>query len=179
MNINQIEIVPIERSLKDFGYYKADKNVFELEYTKNLPVDYLNLVERFGEGIFADYIRIFPPARAWKLTEIWRKIEHQGETDFQRFGKKEFDNPLKVVDELILIGDTLEGDEIFYWKDNYYVLQIQVVPFIKKLGSKILDVFEYYESDEGWEAIEIKKFTPYNSELVTMSLGYILNCNIQ
>ena len=138
MNLDEIEIVPIESSFKDYGYYKADRN-FEEDYTKNLPEDYLNLVERFGEGIFADYIRIFPPARAWKLTEIWRKIEHQGETDFQRFGKKQFDDPLKVIDELMLIGDTLDGDEIFFWNGMYCIFQrvlchSLITPSVSQIG---------------------------------------------
>lgn len=178
MNIDEIKIVSVDHSPLDLQIYRVEKYIEEYNFYHNFPEDYLSLVEMFGEGIFADYIRIFPPLRAIQLTKIWSKNEHKCEADFQRFGMKKFINPLEVVDELMIIGDTLDGDLIFFWKENYYVYQIQVVPFIKKLGSNITNVFEYYEGDEGWEAIEINKFTPFDSQLITESLGYILGCHI-
>ncbi len=178
MKIDDIQIVPLEHSSKDFELYETLRYAHKDDDYDNHPEDYLKFVEYFGEGIFGDYVRIFPPVRGKQLSEIWKKYESENDTDFKSLAKDKFGNPLKVIDELILIGDTLDGDHIFYWNKLYYVYHFQVKLYIKELGSNILDVLKYYESGEDWGAIEVKKFTPFNSELVTSGLSDILNSQV-
>ncbi len=178
MNIDNIEIVPIEHSSTDFAQYKVDRFIHKFDYYDHLPDDYLTLNERFGEGIFADYIRIFPPYRAIKLNNYWKKLEEGNNCGVRYVANKYTDDPTEFILKSVLIGDTLDGDQIIFFNGQYYIYHFQFSNYFTKVGVNIVSVFEYYERGEKWESIEIKTFTPFNSQLVNGSIGYITNADI-
>jgi hypothetical protein len=123
----------------------------------NLPLDYKQFIYQFGEGILGDYIRIFPLWRLCQATANWREGENScAEKEF-------FNNDNK--NESLLVGDTLDGDLIFYLNDKFYLAARQYESKVYTLGQNLNDVFDFFKHDINYGDIDVTDFKPFNSNL--------------
>jgi hypothetical protein len=96
----------------------AEVNAAEAQLGIHFPSGYREYVTQFGEGVLGgSYVRIYPPRRilsgANNLAEWRRRIDQYW---FWDGGSNVLTK--KQVMECIIIGDTLEGDELIVHPDN-------------------------------------------------------------
>lgn len=156
----------VEVRVPDFEYELYDA-------VQNFPEDYAEFLEHFGEGILGEYLRVFSYIQADELTARWRHISEEGFAGVKYISKYYFDDNQDFIKEAILLGDTIEGDQIIYWNNEYYIYCFQATTFFEKVGSKLEDVFAFYEKGDPWEAIDMSVFTPIDSFLATRSREYL------
>ena len=129
----------------------------------NLPSDYIEFIEQFGEGIIGERIRIFPVSKLRIMTERW--LEWQSSTAEMRFFRRHSKK------DSIMIGDTIDGDIIFYLNQNYYLAARQYEEKVYELGKELTGVFDFYKNDKKYGGNDITDFKPFDSYLIGMHLN--------
>ena len=168
-------IVKIIQNKKYIPYYFEHPFSDELldRYYKKYPIDYLNFIKNNGEGIIGDYIRIYAPDKAEILEKYWRK------TSAKLISEKFLPDENTFIAESLFIGDTLDSDQIIYFKRFYYAYSFQGPSgFFEKTGKNINDVLNFYNSGKYWESIDVSQFTPFNSSWFFDILNYF-NINVE
>ena len=158
-NYNEVEIIKQDIVCEEPHYFDYS------EYNDKLPEDYHDFITFFGEGLFGGYVRIFPPFTIHMIMLGWpyaiQKVSH-----FKNNKVLSRDN----LKEAIIIGDTLDTDQIICFDKNYYIYSWQGDILIFKVGNKLKDVFKWYASGEYWEAANFNTFTPFISRKTASSL---------
>ena len=151
----------IENLKKQVPYYFFedifDQNILE-NYSLKYPPDYLNFIREYGEGIIGEYIRIYPPHIAEKIEKKWKN-------ESGKHIQKTYFNQVPFLENAIFIGDTLDGDQIFFFDNYYYAYSVEgPAGFLEKTGSKLTSILSFYNSGKYWEPIDVESFTPFNSK---------------
>lgn len=143
-----------------------EKNIFQ-----HIPKDYREFINYYGEGIIDEWLRIFPISRIVTLTYIWRKKGQPAwlAKKFTKIVNKGFSNGA------ILLGDSVDGDQVIFYNKNYYVFCFNGV-FEKLFKVDSLNgVFDFYRAGLYWEKMKFETFIPFNSDYVLDGLHYIEN----
>ena len=157
-DFSNIKIQPPQISNNDVseGWINMCKLLSDVENV-DLPEDYLQFINQFGEGAIGDHIYIFPILKLCEKTKFWRD-----------------DNPTKAEEvffkknnrnECTVIGETSDRDIIFYLKSQYYFSTRQYEERIYKLGSSITDILEFFSLHKKYGKHSVKTFTPFDSSL--------------
>lgn len=135
----------------------------------DLPEDYINYIDFFGEGLLGDYLRIFPVHFINHLIIPWRR---------QSLKNKFFkDNSILSYEQLsksIIIGDTLDNSQFIYFNGSYFIYNVEVDEFVINVGKSINDIFEWFISGEFWDSIKLDTFVPFNSDKTVSPLSRII-----
>ncbi|MEQ8675946.1 MAG: SMI1/KNR4 family protein [Aggregatilineales bacterium] len=96
-----------------------------------LPIGYVDFMQAFGEGLYADLFRIYPPdrilneyeeRRQWWQDSSYEDLEGNRHWFFR--GSEDILNP-DQLQESFIIGDTLDGDNLVFYPpdpDHIYIL---------------------------------------------------------
>lgn len=134
----------------------------EVEKQLNIKFEsqYLEYVQTFGQGVLGgSFIRIYLPSKIQNDLISWRK-----RVDEYWFWDKEENqiNKQQVLNSII-VGDTLNGDELIYLQEEYYLLS-RNSDDIYKLGSKLKDSLEWIcSSGVLTEAFSERNFEPFGN----------------
>ncbi|WP_165244099.1 SMI1/KNR4 family protein [Paludisphaera soli] len=102
----------------------ADVDEAERGLGTRFPAGYRNYIARFGEGVLADYLRVYPPHQILEgdnNVHAWR--ERIDEYWFWDAGKDVLTKERTL--QCVIVADTLDGDEIVFHPsepDRLYVL---------------------------------------------------------
>ncbi|OXA92775.1 SMI1/KNR4 family protein [Flavobacterium hercynium] len=121
MNFDQYKVIPNYQTHKTDLFLAEEEDILACEKILNIILedDYKEYVLNFGSGILGGtYVRIYLPetiiltVAAWKnrIAEYW----------FWDEGKEVLTKE-EVLDS-VRVGDTFDGDEIIYFKKEYYIL---------------------------------------------------------
>ncbi|MCA9889947.1 MAG: SMI1/KNR4 family protein [Anaerolineae bacterium] len=127
------------------------------------PVGYREFVTRLGEGIFGgSFVRIYPPWRIAKELQEWR---HR----IKKYWFWDDDGgllPKARAIECVIIGDTLNGDELVFHPtrpDHLFILPRNSDRAIDA-GSDLLEVIEWIcKSGQLVEPFDEQEFEPFDS----------------
>jgi len=122
----------------------------------DLPVDYLEFIGKYGEGLIAERLKIFPVRKLIDETKFWRT-----------------DNPTKA--EVIFfkkhnradctyIGES-DGDTLIYLDGIYYFSIREVEDKIYNLGKTLYEVLLFFKYDTLYGKNDIEKFVPFDSHI--------------
>jgi hypothetical protein len=131
----------------------------EYELSINFDSEYIEYVTKFGEGILGgSYIRIYTPKRI--LTEVNEWRTRINEYWFWDKGKEFLTKEQALTS--ILIGDTIIGDNIVYYKREYYILPRDFED-IYKLGFSLYDTIEWLCTNGLlFESFSERNFEPFS-----------------
>ena len=142
-----------------------------LDYVKisDFPIDYIEFIDFFGEGLLGDYIRIFPINFINYLIPPWRR----------RTKKNTFFNNCTVISheqlsKSLIIGDTLDNAQLIYFDGNYYIYNIEVEECIIKIGESIKDIVEWFANGKFYSPMIMDKFVPFDSDKTVSPLSRII-----
>lgn len=121
MNFDHYKVIPNYQTHKIDLFLAEEEDIFACEKILSIVLedDYKEYVLNFGSGILGGtYVRIYLPetiiltVAAWKsrIAEYW----------FWDEGKEVLTK--EQVLESVRIGDTFDGDEIIFFKKEYYIL---------------------------------------------------------
>lgn len=138
-DLSNIKIQPPQITNNDVseGWINMCKLLSGVENVE-LPADYLQFINQFGEGAIGDHIYIFPIIKLCGRTKFWRD-----------------DNPTKAEivffkkhnrNDCTVIAETSDGDILIYLKGLYYLSTRQQEEKIYKLGATLSDVLEFHKS---------------------------------
>ncbi len=120
MDFKDFEIIPNRETQKKDLFVVTDKEIKECEKVLNISFenDYKEYVSKYGRGLLGLYIRMYLPTRIVKELKEWR--DRIDEYWFWDDGK----DVLTKEDTLksVIVGDTIVGDEIIYYKEEYFIL---------------------------------------------------------
>jgi hypothetical protein len=159
MQIEEIKIISKETSvLASCG----DVDDLESRLWISLPIGYREYVTRIGEGIMGGFIRMYPPWRIEADLNEWRRRINK--YWFWDAGEKLL--PKDRALESIIIGDTVNGDELAFhpMRPN----QVFVLPrhdeMIFDAGKDILSAIDWIcSSGKIVEPFKMRDFEPFDS----------------
>ncbi|MCX6351899.1 MAG: hypothetical protein NTX03_08550 [Bacteroidetes bacterium] len=167
-----IKVVPYN-SKEDPFYVLEEQNQYllserGLHFFKNLPEDYKEFIRQFGEGILGESFMIYHPFRAFVFNENWLKEEAYNyklvDTVFNKLKKihKDWEDFKK---NSLLLGETSDGEVVYYYKGNYYYFMYEGPEGTKskKISPHLTDVFKYIEYRY---TSDLSVFTPIKSGLI-------------
>lgn len=117
-----------------------------------LPNDYLEFINQFGEGLFGGYLKIFPINKLMEFTKFWRK-DNPTKAELKFF--QEHDR-----NDCTVIGKTLDGDILFYMNSQYYFSTRQFEEKVYPLGASLGEVFNFFKNDPNYGSLDVTKFIP-------------------
>lgn len=136
---------------------------------RDLPDDYLNYIDFFGEGLLGDYLRIFPINFINNLIIPWRN---------QSLRNTFFNNntvlSYEQLPKSIIIGDTLDNSQFIYFDRCYYIYNVEVEEFVINVGESINNIFEWFINGDFWESTKLDTFMPFNSDKTISPLSRII-----
>lgn len=88
----------------------AEVQALEAELWVALPAKYREYVTLLGEGVLSSFVRIYPPARIKQELTDWRKRIDK----YWFWDKSKKLLPKERALEAIILGDTLNGDELIF-----------------------------------------------------------------
>ena len=152
-----------------FHNHAADVDAAEKELGTPLPTGYREFISRFGEGLLAGYVRVYPPHQILEgdnsVTQ-WRK--RIGEYWFWDEGRDVLTKEKAL--ECVIIADTLDGDELAAHPsepDRLYVFPRNEEK-IYVAGDGFLAALEWLlASGTITEPIEDRTFEPFNSRAMS------------
>ncbi|MDM1378905.1 SMI1/KNR4 family protein [Myroides marinus] len=136
-----------------------DINNCEQQLGFTFEEDYNTFMRQYGTGILGGtYIRIYSPTRITKGQSEW--LERVTQYYFWEDGEDILTK--EQVLESICIGDTLDGDEIIFYQNQYYVLP-RYEENIYALGATLNDAIEWLcTAGILTEAFVEREFEPFN-----------------
>lgn len=136
-----------------------DINNCEQQLGFTFEEDYNTFMRQYGTGILGGtYIRIYSPTRITKGQSEW--LERVTQYYFWEDGEDILTK--EQVLESICIGDTLDGDEIIFYQNQYYVLP-RYEENIYALGTTLNDAIEWLcTAGILTEAFVEREFEPFN-----------------
>lgn len=136
-----------------------DINNCEQQLGFTFEEDYNTFMRQYGTGILGGtYIRIYSPTRITKGQSEW--LERVTQYYFWEDGEDILTK--EQVLESICIGDTLDGDEIIFYQNQYYVLP-RYEENIYTLGETLNDAIEWLcTAGILTEAFVEREFEPFN-----------------
>ncbi|MDM1402579.1 SMI1/KNR4 family protein [Myroides marinus] len=136
-----------------------DLNNCEQQLGFTFEEDYNTFMRQYGTGILGGtYIRIYSPTRITKGQSEW--LERVTQYYFWEDGEDILTK--EQVLESICIGDTLDGDEIIFYHNQYYVLP-RYEENIYALGATLNDAIEWLcTAGILTEAFVEREFEPFN-----------------
>ncbi|MGL5275190.1 SMI1/KNR4 family protein [Myroides sp.] len=136
-----------------------DINNCEQQLGFTFEEDYNTFMLQYGTGILGGtYIRIYSPTRIIKGQSEW--LERVTQYYFWEDGEDILTK--EQVLESICIGDTLDGDEIIFYQNQYYVLP-RYEENIYALGATLNDAIEWLcTAGILTEAFVEREFEPFN-----------------
>jgi hypothetical protein len=156
----KLEIKPLEINLdlNRLDFFGVDKE--ERDFAIQLPNDYIEFTNTYGEGIIGEYIRICPPVICF------RKAIQCRENLTKNFIALFNTSSEKLTHELVYIGNTMGNDWIYYFNYSYYIYQSYDQEILTNVGSELKNVLDFFSSPtSGYENIVCDTFTPLNSFL--------------
>ena len=147
------------KSVELFLPTSEDINNCEQQLGFTFEEDYNTFMRQYGTGILGGtYIRIYSPTRITKGQSEW--LERVTQYYFWEDGKDILTK--EQVLESICIGDTLDGDEIIFYQNQYYVLP-RYEENIYALGGTLNDAIEWLcTAGILTEAFVEREFEPFN-----------------
>ncbi|MFN8444315.1 MAG: hypothetical protein U0175_26265 [Caldilineaceae bacterium] len=148
----------------------AEIDSVENHYWFTFPRGYREYITTFGEGILDSYIRIYPPWRIARELGDWRRrIFYYW---FWDQGREIL--PKERALECVILGDTLDGDEIVFHPARPG--QLFLLPHgneqIYAIGKDIFDALEWLcTSGEITEPLKERDFEPFDSRSQTTPEG--------
>jgi hypothetical protein len=165
MKINPAKVQVPHYFFSIFSEFDLDQNI------DKYPSDYLKFIQTHGEGLMGGYIRIFAPHIAEAIESRWKK-------GFGKYIQETYFDGLPFLESVLLIGDSIDCDQIFYFVNDYYVFSVEGDEgYFENLGPNLSEVIEFYKSGKYWEPIDMENFTPFNSSWIfngLMSLNSLL-----
>ncbi|MDR0195205.1 MAG: SMI1/KNR4 family protein [Myroides sp.] len=136
-----------------------DINNCEQQLGFSFEEDYNTFMRQYGTGILGGtYIRIYSPTRITKGQSEW--LERVTQYYFWEDGEDILTK--EQVLESICIGDTLDGDEIIFYQNQYYVLP-RYEENIYALGATLNDAIEWLcTAGILTKAFVEREFEPFN-----------------
>jgi hypothetical protein len=141
----------------------AEVDATEAELGARFPSGYREYVTRFGEGILGGYyIRVYPPWRI--LTEINRWRERIGNYWLWDGGERVLSKNEAL--RCVVVGDTLDGDELIVLPDNPE--RVYILPrhrdAVMIAGDGLLPAIDWLcSSGTLTEAFAEREFEPFDS----------------
>jgi hypothetical protein len=159
MNLDDIRIVtePLLKATND------EVDAMESHFGLRSPKDYRAYITTFGEGVLGGaYIRIYPPWRILNELQQWRhRIDQYW---FWDDGSDVLTKQQAL--ECIIIGDTLDGDEIIFHprQPDHILILPRNSGKIYRAGESLLEAIEWLcSSGRLTEPFEEREFEPFNS----------------
>ncbi len=134
---------------------------FEEEFWVKFPKGYLEYITNFGEGVLAETIRIYPPRRIKEELPVWR----QRIKDYWFWNEEPRLLPKERALEAIVLGDTLNGDELIFhpsFPEKIFILPHEdesVILAGDNLPDVIQEIFDDVKENTEFEL----NFEPYDS----------------
>ena len=158
-SIFQIKVVPQEIVNNDINPPNDWLLNIKME---DFPIDYIDFIQEFGEGILANTIRIFTPTFIDQLIIPWR-LKSKNNPIFKSHSLINTNQ----LDQTIILGDDCDNAQILYFNGFYYIYIIEFKECIIKAGSSLEDVFNWYRKGSFFDPIELNSFTPFDSNKAT------------
>ena len=155
-DFSNIKIEPLRLANNDTSkqWINMCKLLARVDYL-DLPADYLEFINQFGEGEIGGLIKIYPIKKLIDRTKFWREDNSTKAED--AFFKK-YDR-----DECTVIGETAHGDTLLYLNHQYYYSTRQYEEKIYELGSMLIEVFNFFETNDRYGRHKINTFVPFDS----------------
>ncbi|MBS9774168.1 MAG: SMI1/KNR4 family protein [Tenacibaculum sp.] len=120
MDFKDFEIIPNRETQKKDLFVVTNEEISKCEKELNISFenDYKEYVSKYGRGLLGLYIRMYLPTRIVDELKEWR--ERIDQYWFWDDGKDVLTK--EEVLKSIIIGDTIVGDEIIYYKGEYFIL---------------------------------------------------------
>jgi len=121
MNFDNYKVIPNYQTHKTDLFLAEEEDILACEKILNIVLDedYKEYVLNFGSGILGGtYVRIYLPETIIMTLATWKS--RINEYWFWDEGKEVLTKE-EVLDS-VRIGDTFDGDEIIYFKKEYYIL---------------------------------------------------------
>ncbi|MDR0195587.1 MAG: SMI1/KNR4 family protein [Myroides sp.] len=136
-----------------------DINNCEQQLDFTFEEDYKSFMLQYGTGILGGtYIRIYSPTRITKGQSEW--LERVTQYYFWEDGEDILTK--EQVLQAICIGDTLDGDEIIFYQNQYYILP-RYEENIYSTGNNLYDTIEWLcTAGILTEAFVEREFEPIN-----------------
>lgn len=161
MNFEKYKVIPNYKTNTTKLILPNKNDISECEKTFKISFedDYKEYILKYGEGVLGGtYIRVYLPKRIMQTNDDW--VKRISEYWFWDAGKEVMtkEEALKSV----RIGDTFDGDEILFYRNEYYILP--------RHSDKIYHTGETLEKTIEWlcssgiltEAFTEREFEPFN-----------------
>ena len=135
----------------------------EHEFEASFPMGYREYVTTLGEGVLGGcFVRIYPPWRIQKEIGLWRDRI----TEYWFWGDDEAKLTQQQAIASIVIGDTLNGDELVYCPtkiDKLYILP-RHDEFVFELNGSLYDAVEWMcSSGKLTRRFKKREFEPFTT----------------
>ncbi|WP_281991722.1 SMI1/KNR4 family protein [Aquimarina aggregata] len=161
MNFEKYKIIPnYKTNTTDLVLpNKEDISKCEDKFKINFEDDYIEYIFKYGEGVLGGtYVRVYLPKKIMETHNDW--LERISEYWFWDAGKEVMTK--KEALESVRIGDTFDGDEIIFYKNEYFILP--------RHSDKIYNTGESLEKTIEWlcssgiltEPFIEREFEPFN-----------------
>jgi hypothetical protein len=140
----------------------VDVDAFADRMWITLPDGYRDFVTRLGEGMFSGYIRIYPPWRIENELASWR----QRIKDYWFWAEGAPLLPQARAAECIVIGDTIDGDELVFHpaRPQRLFLLPRHSQTVLEVGTDLLSAIEWIcTSGKVVQPFVERDFTPFDS----------------
>ena len=145
----------------------ADVEEIESQYWISMPEGYREFITRYGEGFLAEtFIRIYAPWRIQADLHEWRRRIDR----YWAWGDDESILPKDRALECVIIGDTMNGDELIFHPGRPQKLFVlpRDAEHVFFAGANLADSIEWMcTSGELTEPISTWDFDPFDSRVAT------------
>jgi hypothetical protein len=143
---------------------------FEASNWVTFPTGYRDYITKLGEGVLGDFVRMYPPRRIEKELHEWRKRIDK----YWFWEESEKLLPKNRALECLIIGDTVNGDEIIFHPARPN--KLFVLPGDLESAAEIGDNLEtaigwILTSGELTEPVDTFDFEPFDSRLEETESG--------